>query len=535
MVERLAAAHEPEDMMRENSQEAEPGSLAQPKRYQFNLGAKLFAARHTFRQDVDGRLLLYSPDSPGLPLIVPNAMGALLDRFAEGNTMLGSMQGEAVHGPQFQELLRNINFLYERGFLRDAPDPRRYVPHGPDKSRPPPEFDAWVHVNNNCNLDCAYCFVGHTPEAMTSAVASETAQRMSLAARKYALERITIKFAGGEPTLVLPVMRHFVECLVAELRGTKTELKIALITNGTHVTDKLIEWIKQDDVSVNVSLDGYGDDHDVYRVYKTPQRRLRVFGGTSGSDFRAGDEPPQRRGSWKKIVENIAWLQAEGIVPNINATISQESCGSLAELVKWVFGSGMRLCHLGVVRQPGSSWERTPDLRGAFDRYNNLLIESFDRALTELERPEYFLDLPSALTIAELAFDNPAPDICCGMGTNHMVVRHDGNLAACPMTVGEDRFEPGDSDLIETMQRTFTESARDRGDDGECLSCEWYKVCASGCPQANKRFFGHSFTKSPLCRFWKFVIPRYVTFFGRKLVQAEQRVQRTGGYDEQGV
>jgi len=522
--------------MHEESRDGEADSAAQSKRYRFNLGADLFAARHTFRQDIDGRLLLYSPDSPGLPIIVPDAMGALLDRFAGGNTMLGAAQDLAIHAPQFHELLRNINLLYERGFLRDAPDPERYVPRGPDKSRAPREFDAWVHVNNNCNLDCSYCFVGHTPEAMSSAVASETAHRMGVAARKYALEKITIKFAGGEPTLVLPVMRHFCECLVDELRGTGTELKLAVITNGTHLTDKLIEWIKQNDVSINVSLDGYGDDHDVYRVYKTPQRKLRVLGAAPpGPVFLTEDEAPQRRGSWKKIVENIAWLQAEGIVPNINATISQESCGSLAELVKWVFGSGMRLCHLGVVRQPGFSWERTPDLLEAFDRYNGRLIESFDRAFTELERPEYFLDLPNAVTIAELAFNNPAPDICCGMGTNHMVVRHDGNLAACPMTVDEHRFEPGDSDLIETMQRTFTESPQDRGDGGECLSCEWYKVCASACPQSNKRFFGHSFSKSPLCHFWKFVIPRYVTFFGKKMVQAEQRLQGAGVYDEQGI
>jgi uncharacterized protein len=510
----------------------------QAKKFRFNLGANLFSARHTFRQDVSGRLLLYSPDAPGMPVIVPRSVATVLDGFTNGNSLLGvaAQRGE-VNGTHVQDLLRTVNFLYEKGFLRDAPDPERYVPRGPDKSKPPKEFDAWVHINNNCNLDCAYCFVGHTPESMSSVVVTETARRMGNAAKKHDLEKVTVKFAGGEPTLVLPAMSQFYDCLVEELRGTKAELTIAIITNGTHVTDKLIDFIKRSNASVNVSLDGYGDDHDRYRVYKAPDHKPRrdAF-GVIGLPMLTEEEvrTAQRRGSWNKIVENIARLQAEGIVPNINATISQESCGSLAELVRWVFRNGMRFCHLGIVRQAGSSWDSGPNVANAFDHYSTCLIESFERAFSELENEEYFLDLPNAVTIAELAFENPAPDQCCGMGANHMVVRHDGNLAACPMTVGEHSFEPGD-DIVKAMQQTFTESPRDRGDNGDCLGCEWYRVCASGCPVANKRINGHSFTKSPLCRFWKFVIPRYVTFYGRKLVQAQQRIERKGAVHEQGV
>jgi radical SAM protein with 4Fe4S-binding SPASM domain len=148
------------------------------------------------------------------------------------------------------------------------------------------------------------------------------------------------------------------------------------------------------------------------------------------------------------------------------------------------------------------------------------LAQDFERMFTELEHPHYQINLPRGMEVAELTFDEPAPDVCCGIGSDHIVIRQDGNLASCPMTVHEPPVIPV-SDLFAAAKQTFTASPADRG-GLECLSCQWFKVCASACPVANERIKGHPFTQSPLCQFWKYVIPRYVDFYGRKLLQASQ-------------
>ena len=499
-------------------------TAAQHKKYRFNLSTQLYAARYTFQHGLGDHTLLYSPDWEGMPIIVPNATVSLIEHFRKGSTVLKvAYARDEMSGAQLQELVRPINFLYERGFLRESQDPERYTPVGPDKATPLREFEAWVHINNNCNLACSYCFVKQTPEAMTPATASMTAKRMGDVAKAYNLEKISIKFSGGEPTLALPMMSYFYDCLVDELRESKTELAIAILTNGTHITGKVIEFVKRSNASVNISLDGFGEDHDRYRVYKNPERNFSNDRSDKIDSHILGQKEccsVARRGSWKKISENILLLISEGIVPNINGTISQESCGSLPDLVRWVFRNGMRNCRLGIVRQAGCSWQRGPEREEAFERYARLLIESFERAFAELESPDYLLALPNALTIAELSFALPAPDQCCGIGMNHMVVRHDGNLAACPMRVNEECFEPVE-DLLKTMQQSFTDSPADRKDDGVCLACQWYRVCSGGCTHANKQINGHAFTKSPLCSFWKYVIPRYVIFYGYKMMQAQ--------------
>jgi len=154
------------------------------------------------------------------------------------------------------------------------------------------------------------------------------------------------------------------------------------------------------------------------------------------------------------------------------------------------------------------------------ERYQN----NFERTFQVLEDEKYILDLPDALPIAELSFDRPAPGICCGIGYNHIVIRHDGNVASCPMTVNEQSVAVSD-DLFECGCRTFGYSPLDRREaDGDCKACSWYNVCSGDCPITNFRIYGNHFTRSPICEFWKYAIPRYLAFYGTKLLQAQTKI-----------
>ncbi len=174
-----------------------------------------------------------------------------------------------------------------------------------------------------------------------------------------------------------------------------------------------------------------------------------------------------------------------------------------------------------VVRNLGTSWESAFDRRADYEEYCAQMAEAFDKMFLELESDSYKMTLPHSLEVCELYFDEPAPDICCGIGANHLVIKHDGSLASCPMTVHEKTVFPIE-DLFKASKETFSITPDVRGDDGVCFSCQWYKVCASACPVNNERLNGHAFTRSPLCSFWKYVIPRYLVFYGRKLLQANQ-------------
>jgi radical SAM protein with 4Fe4S-binding SPASM domain len=138
--------------------------------------------------------------------------------------------------------------------------------------------------------------------------------------------------------------------------------------------------------------------------------------------------------------------------------------------------------------------------------------EAFEKAFTELEHPDFRIDLRNGMNICELHFDSPVMTACCGIGSTHVVIQEDGKVASC-------------SDLLKAAQQTFRISPQIRNscEEKNCLDCRWFPVCVSGCPVNNERMTGSPFTISPLHEFYQYVIPRYVRFFGIKLLQEARR------------
>ena len=358
----------------------------------------------------------------------------------------------------------------------------------------------WVHVNNHCNLDCEYCFVEKFKSTMQPEIVAQTVNYIRSTIETRQLKEVLVKFAGGEPTLSLATMEHFHSRLMEGMEPLGVNVQTGILSNGTILYPQLIDFLKRAKATMAISLDGYGAaTHDIYRVYTK-----------------------SRRGSWDRIIANIETLKAESIPVSINATISEQSCASLPELLQWIVENGFRT-RIGVVRQPNGSW-KAGEREQEYARLIRVVSDAFEAALTELEKPRYHVDLRNGIGICELHFKSPVLTACCGIATNHIVIQDDGRLASCPMTTRENSVEAG-ADLFAAARRTFQHRPESRNEDDEknCLDCRWFPVCTSGCPVTNLRIKGKAFTISPLHAFYDFIIPRYVKFFGRKLLQMAER------------
>ncbi|ODS36072.1 hypothetical protein BEH94_07525 [Candidatus Altiarchaeales archaeon WOR_SM1_SCG] len=475
--------------------------------YVCNLSARLFKSSNIFEHRINDHWVLFAPDWPGFPVVVNDWVHRVLDRFQEGSLVsdvLSELQTNQSLQESFDATFPTISFLEERGFLRDAPSCLPYqVPTGNSTAKPH-YFGVWLHINNNCNLACSYCFVkekSHT--AMSTEVIRSTARAIANTAKLYGVKRVGLKFAGGEPTLVVPLMETFQDLLLEELRGTDVELHTAVLSNGTILNQRLLSFLKRPNTCIGISLDGYGTSHDIFRVFKN-----------------------SRKGSWKTIMQNIEILREHSITPFIMATISAETNKSLPQLVKWIYRNNFKT-RLSVVRQPNCSWNCSSQQVHEYKLLCDTMKDAFERAFVELEDPSFLIDLRVALRICELHFENPANGVPCGIGETHLVIKPNGNLARCPMTIDETGVAPS-NDLLSSCRECFTYSFSQRkyeSLDDECLNCKWFPVCAGGCPITNLRINGHPFTKSPLCDFYKYIIPRYLIFFGRKLLHAADKAE----------
>jgi uncharacterized protein len=469
----------------------EPGTARSGSIY--DLSVVLFRPETIFEERIDPtRWVVFAPDFEGLPILIDEGTYQMLHAF-DGGAIVSDVLAQQL---DTVSSLLTISSLEEHGFLRPEPATLPY-PAPPPRHRPR-DFSIWLHITNMCNLKCSYCFVGEkTKEGMTTDVMHKVANDIRSTVEPYGTQEVAIKFAGGEPTISVPRMQEFREILLDTMQGTEAKIRFAVLSNGTLVDDLLINFLTETNTHISISLDGYGDAHDIYRVNA------------------AG------KGSWRTVSRNIERLISHDIRPYIMGTVSRESCHSLPELVAWIYRHGLN-ARLSVVRNPGSSWAGG-DRRNEYAEYNAILAEAFDQAFTVLEDPSVVMDLRYGLDLCELEFDRPQRGITCGTGDSHLVIRPDGTLVACPMTIQDKGLIPA-GDLFKTAAATFphlpSERHYERIED-DCLNCRWFGVCAGGCPVTNLRVKGHAFTRSPLCSFYKAVIPRYLRFFATKMRQAE--------------
>ncbi len=474
---------------------ADPSAASQSA---YDLSATLFKSGRLYDAPLDHGHVLFNPDWRGLPILVNDWVAEIVAAF-DGGAHLGDVLAELPESVDLGEALDVVEYLEQTGFLRPSPTPERYTA-GEFSNESTRGMGIWVHVNNHCNLDCEYCFVDKFKSTMKPETVTQTVEYIRSTVEIRKIREVLVKFAGGEPTLSLATMEDFHDRLVWALRPLGARVQFGILTNGTVLYPELIDFAKRARVTMAISLDGYGaETHDIFRVYKN-----------------------SRRGSWNNILVNIEKLKANRIPISINATISEQSCKSLPQLVKWIAENGFRT-RLGVVRQPNGSWAGG-DRAQEYERLTTAINAAFEAAFAELEQPQYQIDLRYGMGICELHFEDPVTTACCGIATSHIVIQDDGRLASCPMTTRQDSVAAG-PDLFAAARLTFPHHPEERNsaEEKNCLDCRWFPVCTSGCPVTNLRIKGKAFTISPLHAFYDYVIPRYVTFVGRKLLQLAQK------------
>ncbi len=137
-----------------------------------------------------------------------------------------------------------------------------------------------VHVANDCNLRCSYCYAsGGNYKMDEKMMNSKTADDLVLFLSA-TFDRIgDLVFFGGEPLLNYDIIKRI--CQNFRNRVSPENLpRFNLITNGTIINDDIIDIINNHIHSVVVSIDGPPEANDLHRKYKNgggSYSRIEVF------------------------------------------------------------------------------------------------------------------------------------------------------------------------------------------------------------------------------------------------------------------
>ncbi len=349
-------------------------------------------------------------------------------------------------------------------------------------------LNVWLHVTNECNLRCDYCYISKTPDEMDVARGRQAVDAVVRSALRHGFRRIKLKYAGGEATLnfplVMAVHAYAREC--AARHGLT--LEGVVLSNGVAIGERMIRHLRESDIRLMISLDGIGDQHDAQR---------RFVNG---------------RGSFAHVDRTLDRLVQRGIKPTISITLSRRNLSGLAATVAYALERGLPFT-INFYRENDCS-ASIADLA----YHDEEIIAAMRAAFAVIERalpPRSLLD--SLVDQARLGVPHEHP---CGVGRSYLVIDHRGNVAKCHMIIEQAVTSIAADDPLGVIRadRSGLQNLAVTEKEG-CRECAWRYWCAGGCPLLTYRVTGRYDVKSPNCRIYQALFPDVVRLEGLRLLK----------------
>jgi uncharacterized protein len=317
-----------------------------------------------------------------------------------------------------------------------------------------------LNVNTGCNLSCTYCYKEDlTTPAEGDLMDLETARRSVdlLIAQASAGDRVNLVFFGGEPLTNMALIRDAVAYAEGQAAKAGVIVDFSLTTNGTLLSDQIIEYLDAHRFGITVSMDGPKALHD---------RNRQTVGG---------------KGTYDVVARNVRQLLSKYTSRPVGARVT------LTPGVTDVMAIHDHLIGELGFHEVGFSPATAGD-NEIFNLNSQELADVFD-GMKELGRAY----LEGALRGLNIGFSNlhqlmtdlhdgTRKLIPCGAGVGMLAVDKSGKLNLCHRFTGSELPTFGDLEtgLDRPALSEFVDKALDRSDNG-CSTCRIRNLCSGGC------------------------------------------------------
>lgn len=349
------------------------------------------------------------------------------------------------------------------------------------------QLTAWFHVTNACNLECPYCYVRKSSAKMSFEIGKKAMDALFHTAKLRNIQKIQIKYAGGEATLHYRMVMQLHEYAQELAQSNRITIDAVVLSNGTIMPPPFAQWIAESSVRLMISVDGIGDDHDQQRPWRGQQR----------SAFAAIEHHLEQQ------------LMPHGIRPDVSITITGKTADRTVHAVAWAIDHNLPFS-LNFYRENEQS-VRFSDLRFEEEQIIAGMLNAYQ--LIEERLPEYpfldgLLDRVQAQTHQHT----------CGVGNNYLVFTHDGNLAQCQMHLEDSQPFHARSDLIPLIASGAIQNVSVEQKVG-CRECQWRYRCSGGCPIVTFRATGRFDVQSPNCTIYRTLYPAALRLEGLRILK----------------
>lgn len=327
-----------------------------------------------------------------------------------------------------------------------------------------------LSLTHNCNLNCLYCYAGEKTKKTMSQETAEKAVDFAFQATPAFNQKIDFSFFGGEPLLHFDLIQSIVSYIQKKSKLSTITVNYSITTNGTIYSRKIADFIKDNKVSLCISIDGPQYIHDRNRVDK------------------------HKKGSFNTVIKNINRFANYLDYFQINAVYGPDTVEQLNESVRFFTDNGIRRIHLNP--NITAYWDETACalIGDSFQKIGDHYVRCYQQG------QDISVNTIDSKIILFLKDGYDASDKC-GMGETEWGIAPSGNVYPCERLIGND-----DNDEL-CMGNVHTginparrcEIGKKRGNSNEnCRSCPIQKYCMNWCGCTNYAMTGRIDRAGPM-------------------------------------
>ena len=332
-----------------------------------------------------------------------------------------------------------------------------------NNKKPDKEFYVQWHFIDSCNLRCKHCYQnGYDNKNIDFDILNAIFKKLDEAMAKWNM-KCYVSLTGGEPFLKPEGLFYLMDLI----ENSDNFKNIAVLTNGTLMTDKLVEKLKtyKKLSEIQVSLDGHDEKtHDAIRG----------------------------EGTFLKTVSAVTMLKNSGIKTVLMFTLHKKNTASASKMPK--LAASLNIDALTVERMTTMSDKEKDEFFIEAEELKKIYTDVYEKSKIEFKNSN--TKLSTSRPLWNLIDENTGG--YCPIGLSSLCILHNGTLLPCRRL-----YLPLGNILTDGLFKVWYNSdilwnLRKRNGGNECNNCANSDRCG-GC-KAISYYYNHDFnSKDPQC------------------------------------
>lgn len=313
-------------------------------------------------------------------------------------------------------------------------------------------------VTHGCNFRCSYCFEKEKEQDFTMDIMSLDVGKKSLELiAKLSQNRVNIEvdFFGGEPLLVFDVVKEII------LHGRELEKRLnkrfwfSLTTNASLLNKTIIDFLKEENVSLILSIDGNQQTHDFFRINHNG------------------------KGTFHETINGILQVEESGHKGYYTRGTYTKKTPEFSDQVLYLEQLGLHQISFEPVvsKDPTLSftWEDLPFIRNQYEKLAKAYL-GIRKKNPDFRFYHFEVNLEEGACFQKLMTS-------CGVGVEYLSVSPNGRIYPCHQFDGNPDYELGNVEegitnikLVDEFKKQTLVATKDK-----CNSCWARTLCGGGC------------------------------------------------------